>query len=72
MARKNEVGFAGIFTSSDDAGCANCEQQRDAGIMYEDVVPITSTLVDYLEANPKSKDFIQGGERKAIRDMEPG
>ena len=71
MTRKNEVGFVGIFTSSNDAGCANCEQQRDAGIMYEDVVPITSTLVDYLEANPKSKNLIPEGEKKTIRDLEP-
>ena len=71
MVRKNEVGFSGIFTSRNDAECANCEQQRDAGLMYEDVVPITSTLVDYLDANPKSKDLIQEGEIKTIRDLEP-
>ena len=71
MVRKNEVGFSGIFTSRNDAECANCQQQRDVGFIYEDVVPITSTLVDYLDANPKSKDLIQEGEKKPIRDLEP-
>ena len=71
MTRKNEVGFAGIFTSSNDAECANCEQQRVADIMYEDVVPITFTLVDYLEKNLKSKDLITEGEKKTISDLEP-
>ena len=55
MTRKNEVGFAGIFTSSNDAGCANCEQQRDADLMYEDVVPIVSALLTLLRPIPRIK-----------------
>ena len=71
MVRKNEVGFSGIFTSRAEAACANCDEQRAQDFMYEDVVPITSTLVDYLDDNPISKDLIQEGTIKTIPNLEP-
>lgn len=71
MVRKNEVGFSGIFASPLEAECANCDEQRASNFMYEDVVPITSTLVDYLQANPKSRDLIRVGEIKTIADLGP-
>ena len=58
MVRPNEVGFSGIFTTTAEAVCANCDE-RARDFMYEDVVPITSTLVDYLDDNPISKNLIQ-------------
>lgn len=69
MVRKNEVGFSGIFASPLEAGCANCDQQRASNFIYEDVVPITSTLIDYLQANPKSKGLIREGEIKTIESL---
>ena len=71
MVRKNEVGFSGIFASPLEAECANCNEQRASNFMYEDVVPVTSTLVDYLQANPKSSDLIRVGEIKTIEDLGP-
>ncbi len=71
MVRGNEVGFSGIFTTTAEAVCANCDEQRARNFMYEDVVPITSTLVDYLEDNPISKDLIQEGTIKTIPNLEP-
>ncbi len=71
MVRKNEVGFSGIFTTGTEAVCANCDEQRARDYMYEDVVPITSTLVDYLDDNPISKDLIQEGRIKTIPNLEP-
>ena len=71
MTRRNEVGFSGVFTSNVAAECANCDAQRAADIMYEDVIPITSTLVDYLDANPKSDGLIRAGDLKTIPNLEP-
>ena len=71
MVRKNEICFSGIFTSKAEAACADCDEQRARDFMYEDVVPITSTLVDYLDDNPISKDLIREGTSKNIPNLEP-
>ena len=71
MVRPNEVGFSGIFITTAEAVCANCDKQRARDFMYEDVVPITSTLVDYLDDNPISKDLIQEGTIRTIPNFEP-
>ena len=71
MTRRNEVGFSGVFTSNVAAECANCDAQRAADIMYEDVIPITSTLVDYLKGNLKSDGLIRAGDLKTIPDLKP-
>ena len=51
ITKKNEVGFSGIFASSANAPCANCIQQREDDMLYEDVIPITSALLAYLTTN---------------------
>jgi hypothetical protein len=40
--------------------------------MYVDVIPITSTLFDYLEKEPKSEGLIRDGVIRKIKIMEPG
>lgn len=71
MGRPNEVGFSGVFTTTAEAVCAKCDEQRARDFMYGDVVPITSTLVDYLDGNPISKDQIQERTIKTIPNLEP-
>lgn len=51
LTKKNEIGFTGIFASPWDAPCANCEKQRAEGAMYQDAIPITHALYDFLRTN---------------------
>ena len=51
ITKKNEVGFSAVFATSDNAPCANCITQREEGMMYEDVIPITHSLSAYLKSN---------------------
>ncbi len=51
ITKKNEIGFTGVFASTHDAPCANCVEQREQGFIYEDAIPITSSLYDYLISN---------------------
>ena len=71
MTRGNEVGFSGIFTSDAAVECTNCERERASDVMYVDVIPITSTLFDYLEKEPKSEGLIRDGVIRKIKNMEP-
>jgi Tyosinase C-terminal domain len=51
VTKKNEVGFSGIFATSQEAPCSNCIQQREDGIIYEDAIPITPSLFAHLKSN---------------------
>ena len=65
MTKKNEVGFAGVFASADDASCANCSQQREEGLMFEHTIPITHSLSGYLRSNTAAH-----GPEKEMRTLE--
>ena len=73
MTKKNEVGFAGVFASDSDSGCANCDRQREQGMVYTDVVPITPALVNYLKAatEPDSTGTLPAADIRTLRDLEP-
>jgi hypothetical protein len=51
ITKKNEVGFSHIFATSEDSPCANCISQREEGMLYEDVIPISHSLYAYLKSN---------------------
>lgn len=51
ITKKNEVGFSSIFATTKNTPCANCVSQREAGIVYEDVIPISHSLYAYLKSN---------------------
>ena len=70
MTKMNEVGFSGIFASSERSNCASCALNRDADLMYEDVVPLTGKLMDYLASNPGSGDLIRDGVKTTIESLE--
>ncbi|KAK4695524.1 hypothetical protein P7C71_g2239, partial [Lecanoromycetidae sp. Uapishka_2] len=70
MTESNQVGYSGIFASSSGAHCDNCNDQRALQTLYEDVIPITSTLVDYLYANPTSDGLIRDGETRTIPSLD--
>lgn len=65
ITKKNEVGFSSIFASSIDAPCANCIQQREDGMLYEDAIPITTALLAYLQSNTGSS-----GPNPTLRTLE--
>lgn len=69
MTRKNEVGFSGIFASSESAPCANCIKQRREGVIYEDAVPLNTSLLAYLASNTNPDGPPQ--ELRALEDLEP-
>ena len=71
MTKKNEAGFAGIFASSGESGCASCNQDREDDILVEDVVPLTTMLYDYLDASPDSEKLIRDANNKTIPNLEP-
>ena len=67
MTRMNEVGFSGIFASPSGSGCKNCAANRD--LVYEDTVPLTSKLQEYLASNPGANTFLPDGS--TVQSMEP-
>ena len=67
----NQVGFSGIFASADRSNCASCAIQRDEDFLYEDVVPLTSKLLDYLTSETSAGDLIRDGEKKTIDSLDP-
>ena len=69
MTRLNEAGFSGIFAQSARSECINCETNRDRGVLYHDVVPLTNILMDYLDDAQGSEDLISGGGKTTIRDL---
>lgn len=71
MTKKNEVGFSGIFASPSESACASCKENRDQDVITEDIVPLTTKLVDYLDSNPISGNLIRDGEIKTITSLEP-
>ena len=71
MSKKNEAGFAGIFATPAGSGCASCDQNREDDILYEDVVPLTTILYDYLDASPKSETLIPNADIKTIPNLKP-
>lgn len=50
FTKKNEVGYSGIFASDRNAPCANCLQQREDGIIYQDAIPLTMAMTKYLKS----------------------
>ena len=71
MTKKNEAGFAGIFASPEESGCASCAQDRADDILVEDVVPLTTILYDYLDASDRSETLIPQADIKTIPNLEP-
>lgn len=73
MTKKNEVGFTGIFASDSDIGCANCNQQRERGMLYADVIPITPALINYLEAatGGDGTGTLPADDMRTLRNLEP-
>ena len=69
MTRMNEAGFSGIFAQSQRSERTNCEKNRNRGILYEDVVPLTNILMDYLDDAHGSEDLISGGGKTTIRNL---
>ncbi|KAH6671189.1 hypothetical protein B0J14DRAFT_670158 [Halenospora varia] len=67
MTKKNEVGFSTVFATSTDAPCANCVRQRQANMMYEDVIPMTHALKAYLRSNDTAE---ADGPPMALRTLE--
>ena len=65
ITKKNEVGFTGVFASTRDAPCANCLEQREQGFIYEDAIPVTSSLYEYLVSNTAT-----GGPEMGMRTLE--
>ena len=71
MTKKNEAGFAGIFASPVEAEYASCARNREDDILFEDVVPLTTFLYDYLDARPGSETLIRDADIKSIPNLEP-
>lgn len=73
MTKDNEVGFTYVFTrgAGNVDGCSNCEEQRAADVTIEDVIPITTTLYNYLDAADGSGNLIQSGQYQTIRNLSP-
>lgn len=73
MTKQNEVGFTGVFASDSDSGCANCERQRERGMIYQDVIPITPALLNYLDAatEPDSTGTLPEADLRTLRNFEP-
>ncbi|KAI9789436.1 MAG: hypothetical protein M1835_001679 [Candelina submexicana] len=69
ITKRNEVGFAGIFASSESAPCANCVKQRREGVIYEDAVPLNTSLPDYLQANVQTDGPPM--EMRTLESLEP-
>ncbi|KAK3112691.1 hypothetical protein LTR53_010772 [Teratosphaeriaceae sp. CCFEE 6253] len=59
MTRMNEVGFSGVFASPKGSACTNCK--NNAAMVYEDTVPLTSKLTEYLSASPGAVAFLPDG-----------
>ena len=72
LTRKNEVGFAGIFTSPRESGCASCRAHQAADVLSEDVVSLTLYLPDYLASNPVSAGLITEGTHRTLENLEVG
>ena len=73
MTKKNEVGFMGIFARSNEAAaeCANCQVSQAQDLQVASVVPLTTYLTDYLDANPIAEGLIRDGNKKTIHDLGP-
>ncbi|KAI9845231.1 MAG: hypothetical protein M1837_004986 [Sclerophora amabilis] len=69
FTKKNEVGFSGIFASDRSAPCANCLQQREDGMVYQDAIPLTMAMTKYLTSNtdPDGPD----PDRRTLQSFEP-
>ena len=65
ITKKNEVGFSSIFASTPNAPCANCIQQREDNMLYEDAIPMTTALLAYLKTNSAAS-----GPDPALRTLE--
>lgn len=73
MTKKNEAGFTGVFATPDElmGGCSSCRDARDADVIYEDVIPLTTILYDYLDARPGNDDFIPASaQHRTIPNLE--
>ncbi|KAK4958258.1 hypothetical protein LTR10_004684 [Elasticomyces elasticus] len=66
ITRMNEVGFSGIFASKPGSGCTNCTKNKD--MVYEDTVPLTGKLTEYLASSPGAGTFLPDG--RTIQSLE--
>ena len=65
ITKNLEVGFTGVFASAYSSPCANCHIQRQEGLIYEDAIPISPYLFDYLTSNTATD-----GPEQALRTLE--
>ncbi|KAI9888218.1 MAG: hypothetical protein M1814_000958 [Vezdaea aestivalis] len=49
----NQIGFTGIFAARTGTQCTNCDIQQDAKILYDDAIPISPHLFNYLPGGTK-------------------
>ncbi|KAF4626854.1 hypothetical protein G7Y89_g11303 [Cudoniella acicularis] len=71
LVKKNQVGFSGVFATSSDAPCANCVQQRQDGMMYEDNIPLSNSLKAYLKSNTTPESEGPPLALRTLEDFEP-
>ena len=48
FTKKNEVGYSTIFASPWEAPCANCVRQRQEHFIYQDAIPLTMAMTQWL------------------------
>ena len=48
FTKKNEVGSSTVFASPWDAPCANYVHKRQEHLTYEDAIPMTMAMTQYL------------------------
>ncbi|KAK6086913.1 tyrosinase [Seiridium cupressi] len=71
MTKMNEVGFVGVFASPESTQCESCAKNRERDLVYEDTVPLTGKLLDYLASNSNAASLIRDGNKKTIDTLEP-
>ena len=69
LTKKNEVGYSGIFASDRDAPCANCLEQQEEGVIYQDAVPLTMSLTRHLISYKGSEGPEQN--MRTLQSLEP-
>ena len=70
MLQNNEIGFSGIFAARQSASCGRCAKNRERDLKYEDVVPLTPGLIDYLIGS--SAESVDPALHPECTDGKPG
>ena len=69
FSKKNEVGYSTIFASQWDAPCANCVHQRQEHLIYEDAIPMTMAMTQYLTSYEGADGPTQN--MRTLQSLEP-